>query len=59
MNSRAILIASILMVLLIPAIDAKPVIIGFEEQIYHNVIKEHGIASYTKYKKYCIDSAVS
>ena len=50
MNSRAIFIASILMVLLIPAIDAKPVIIGFEEQIDQNIIKEHGIANYTQYK---------
>jgi hypothetical protein len=38
------------MVLLIPAIDAKPVIIGFTEEIDQNVIKEHGIADFTPYK---------
>ncbi len=38
------------MVLLIPAIDAKPVIIGFTEEIDQNIIKEHSIANYTQYK---------
>lgn len=35
---------------MIPAIDAKPVIIGFNENIDQNIIKEHGIANYTQYK---------
>ncbi len=38
------------MVLLIPAIDAKSVIIGFNENIDQNIINEHGIANYTQYK---------
>ncbi|MCZ7382873.1 MAG: S8 family peptidase [Candidatus Methanoperedens sp.] len=50
MYTKAIFIASILMILLIPAIDAKPVIIGFNENIDQNIIKEHGIANYTQYK---------
>jgi minor extracellular protease Epr len=49
-KTKAILILCILMVLLIPAIDAKPVIIGFNENIDQNIIKEHGIANYTQYK---------
>ncbi|MDW7728099.1 MAG: protease inhibitor I9 family protein [Candidatus Methanoperedens sp.] len=50
MKTKAIFIASILMILLIPPIDAKPVIIGFTEEIDQNIIKEHGIANYTQYK---------
>ncbi|TRZ87279.1 MAG: hypothetical protein D4R88_09520 [Methanosarcinales archaeon] len=49
-KTKTILISCILMVLLIPAIDAKPVIIGFTEEIDQNVIKEHGIADFTPYK---------
>lgn len=49
MKTRTIFIASILMMFLIPAIDAKPVIIGFEGKIDQNIIKEHGIADYTQY----------
>lgn len=49
MNIRTVFLAFILMILLIPVIDAKPVIIGFEEEIDQNVIKEHGIANYTQY----------
>ncbi len=33
------------MVLLTPAIEAKPTIIGFNEKIDQNVLKEHGIAN--------------
>ncbi|VVB56118.1 Tk-subtilisin [uncultured archaeon] len=49
MKTRAILIASILVASLIPAIDAKPVIIGFNETIDQNIIKQHGITNYTQY----------
>ncbi len=49
METRTILILCILVVLLIPGIDAKPVIIGFTEEIDQNLIKEHGIANYTQY----------
>lgn len=49
MKAKAMLIASIFVVLLIPAIDAKPAIIGFNEKIDQNVIKEHGIANFTQY----------
>ncbi len=49
MNSKAILILYILIVFLIPAIDAKPVIIGFEGKIDQNIIKEHDIADYIQY----------
>ncbi len=47
MKTIAILISYILMVLLIPAIDAKPVIIGFTEEIDQNIIKEHGIFNFS------------
>ncbi len=40
MKARVTLIASIFIVLLIPAINAKPVIIGFTEEIDQNIIKE-------------------
>src|SRR5665648_346388 len=49
MKSRAILISFILAILLIPTIDAKPVIIGFNEKIDQNIIKEHGIINNTQY----------
>lgn len=49
MIARTIFIVFIFMVLLVPAIDAKPVIIGFDEKIDQNLIKEHGIANYTQY----------
>jgi hypothetical protein len=49
MNTRAIIIASILMILLMPVVDAKPVIIGFTEEIDQNIIKDHGITNYTQY----------
>jgi hypothetical protein len=49
MNTRTIFFVSILMALLIPVIDAKPVIIGFTEKIDQNVIKDHSIANYTHY----------
>ncbi|SNQ60367.1 S8 family peptidase [Candidatus Methanoperedens nitratireducens] len=50
METRTILILCTLMLLLIPAIDAKPVIVGFTEEIDQNIIKEHGIANFTQYK---------
>lgn len=50
MKTIAILFASIFMILLIPAIDAKPLIIGFAEEIDQNIIKEHSIVNYTPYK---------
>jgi minor extracellular protease Epr len=50
MKAKAIIIASIFVVLLIPVIDAKPVIIGFTEEIDQKIINEHGIANYTQYK---------
>lgn len=50
MNTRTILITSILMLLLIPAIDAKPVIVVFTEEIDQSLIKEHGIVDFTQYK---------
>lgn len=50
MKANAMLIASIFVMLLIPAINAKPVIIGFTEEIDQNIIKEHNIANYTQYK---------
>lgn len=37
------------MVVLIPTIDAKPVLIGFNDKIDQNVIKEHGISHYIQY----------
>ncbi|MFZ3384394.1 MAG: hypothetical protein WA144_10765, partial [Candidatus Methanoperedens sp.] len=40
----------ILIVLLIPVIDAKPVIIGFDGEIDQNIIKEYSLANYTQYK---------
>ncbi len=49
-KTKAILILCILMVLLIPAIDAKPVIIGFNGTIDQNMLKEQGLANYTQYK---------
>jgi subtilisin family serine protease len=49
MKKKVIFIAFILIVLLVPAIDAKPVIIGFNEKIDQNIIKEHGIDNYTQY----------
>ncbi len=50
MKTRIMLPVFIFMVLLIPAIDAKPVIIGFNGTIDQNIIKQHGIANYTQYK---------
>ncbi len=50
METRTILILCTLMLLLIPAIDAKPVIVGFTEEIDQNIIIEHGIANFTQYK---------
>ncbi|MCZ7383189.1 MAG: S8 family peptidase [Candidatus Methanoperedens sp.] len=49
MITKSIFFASILMVLLIPTIDAKPVIIGFTGEIDQNIIKEHGIANFTQH----------
>lgn len=49
MKIRITLPLFIFMVLLIPVIDAKPVIIGFEGKIDQNTIKEYGIADYTQY----------
>jgi minor extracellular protease Epr len=49
MKTRTMLSVFIFMVLLIPAIDAKPVIIGFNENINQNIIKQHGITNYTQY----------
>ncbi len=49
MKTRTIFIASILMMSLIPAIDAKPVIIGFDEKIDQNIIEENNLANYTQY----------
>ncbi len=49
MKKRTIFIAFILMVLLIQSIDAAPVIIGFNEKIDQNIIKEHEIVDYTQY----------
>lgn len=46
MKAKTMLIASIFVVLLIPAIDAKPVIIGFDGTIDQNIIKEHGIVNF-------------
>ncbi len=40
----------ILIVLLIPVIDAKPVIIGFNGTVDQNVIKEHSIANFTQHR---------
>ncbi len=50
MKTRTMLPIFIFMVLLMPATDAKPVIIGFNEKIDQNIIKEHGIANFTQYK---------
>ena len=50
MKIRTIFVVLILMVLSIPAIDAKPVIIGFIENIDQNIIKEQGIANFTRHK---------
>ncbi len=49
MKAITIFVASILMVLLIPMIDARPMIIGFTEEIDQSVIKEHAILNYTQY----------
>jgi minor extracellular protease Epr len=49
MKSKVLFFASIFMLLLIPAIDAKPVIIGFNEKIDQNIIREHGIANFTQH----------
>ncbi len=49
MKKRTIFIAFILMVLLIPSMDAAPVIIGFNGTVDQNIIKEFGIADYTPY----------
>lgn len=49
MKSGEIFFVFIFMALLIPAIDAKPVIIGFTEEIDQNIIKEHGLANNTQY----------
>lgn len=50
MNLRITYLAFIFMIILISATDAKPVIIGFDEKIDQNMLKEHGIANYTEYK---------
>ena len=50
MNIKIFFISFIILAFLIPTIDAKPVIIGFNENIDQNTIKEHGIANYTQYK---------
>ncbi|VVB91167.1 Tk-subtilisin [uncultured archaeon] len=50
METKSILILCILIVSLIPTIDAKPIIIGFNEEIDQNIIKEHNIANYTQYQ---------
>lgn len=46
------------MLLLIPAIDAQPVIIGFNGTIDQNIIKEHNIANYIQYKTINAISAI-
>jgi minor extracellular protease Epr len=50
MTKRTMFIGSILILLLIPAIDAKSVIIGFDGQIDENVILENGITNYSRHK---------
>ncbi|MCX9010947.1 MAG: S8 family serine peptidase [Candidatus Methanoperedens sp.] len=49
-KARAVIISCILVVLFVPVIDAKPVIIGFDEKIDQSVLIEHGITNYTEYK---------
>lgn len=50
MRAGILFISVIFMALLVPAIDAKPVIIGFDEKINQNVLEDYGIANYTQYK---------
>lgn len=56
MGTYAIFFPFIFMILLVPPMDAKPVIIGFDGKIDEDVIKENGITNYTQYE---IISAIS
>lgn len=49
MKIRIIFILYIFILLLIPTMDAKPVIIGFNEKIDQDLIKENGVINYTQY----------
>ena len=49
MKTRKMVLLFIFIILLIQPIDAKPVIIGFTEEIDQNVIKEHGITNFTQH----------